>query len=256
MRLNAASCVLFGGLFIAAPQAVATFLGQAPQAVITGLGIGLLANASHLVVASGRREIRKSEVIWFSLGDFGWWLATLALIVAGFWITTSWGVFSALCVATCVAGLGVSQLWILGLQMHGHSGKAHLVAMARSWMALPLWVKIWLLFLNGVFLAAIAFLPDRVAEVTLIAYVATAPLLAGQVAYDAGFRRLLGVAHLVPWLPLLAWLVITFDGSSYRTLLTVTVAICLAFDINDLWLFVKGDRAVMGAPALKVTNKA
>lgn len=247
MRLNASSCISFGLLFIGLPHVVTTFLGQVPQATITALGIGLLVNGAHLVVASRRTNIRQAEVIWFSLGDFSWWLATLGLIVANFWITTPLGITVAVIVAIGVACLGVAQLWILGLQSHGHTNREHLKAFATSWMAFPMWVKIWLIFLNGVFLAAFVYLPDRVAEVTLVAYCATAPLLAGQIGYDGGLRRILALAHLVPWIPLLLWFVIAADGTSYTTLLTLTVAICLAFDIHDLWLFIKGDRTVLGA---------
>jgi hypothetical protein len=249
MRLNAASCVAFGLLFIAAPNTVTAFLGHVPAAIIIALGIGLLGNGAHLIIASGRAETRNSEVIWFSLGDFGWWLTTLSLIASNFWITTSWGIVMAIIVATFVAGLGVAQLWILGLHSHGNTSKEHLKAIAISWMALPRWVKVWLIVLNGVFLAAFAILPNRVAEVTLIAYFSTAPLLAGQVGYDGGLRRILSLAHLVPWIPLLAWLMIVPDGTIYTALLIPTVAICLAFDINDLWLFIKGDRAVVGGRA-------
>jgi hypothetical protein len=249
MRLNAASCVSFGLLFIVLPQAVGTFLGQVPEIIIIVLGIGLLGNGAHLIVASRRTDLREIEIIWFSLGDFGWWLTTLALIVANIWVTTSSGVILAVIVATAVAGLGVAQLWILGLHLHGNTNKKHLKAFTTSWMAFPLWVKIWLIFLNGVFLITFSYLPDRVAEVTLVAYFATAPLLAGQVGYDGGLRRILALAHLVPWIPLLVWLVIVPDITAYTTLLTITVAICLAFDINDLWLFVKGDRSVLGTPS-------
>jgi len=254
MRLNAASCVSFGFLFLVMSSAVATFLGQVPQALIIILGIGLLGNGAHLIGAAYRTEIRESEVIWFSLGDFSWWLATLALIVANLWITTFWGIVVATCVATFVAGLGVAQLWMLGRLRHGNSNKEHIWAFAESWMALPLWVKVWLILLNAVFLAAFALLPDRVAEVTLVAYVAAVPLLAGQVGYDGGLRRILSLAHLVPWIPLLAWLVITPDRTIYSTLLAVTVVICLAFDINDLWRFIKGERAVLGALSSQMTK--
>lgn len=248
MRLNAASCILFGILFIVAPNVTAEFLGSMPKAVIAALGVGLLANGAHLIIASRRASIRKFEVIWFSLGDFGWWLATLGFATANFWITTKWGTTAAVIVATFVAAFGVAQLWILGLETHGHTSKQHLQGFATSWLALPLWVKLWLLFLNGVFLAGIAFLPERIGEVTLVAYIATAPLLAGQVGYDGGLRRILGLGHLVPWIPLLAWLLLVPDWSAYSIILSLTVAICLAFDINDLRLFLQGDRAIVGRP--------
>lgn len=246
MRINAASCISFGMLFAVLSNAVATFLGGTPKAVIIALGIGLLVNGFHLIVASRRSPVSETEVIWFSLGDFGWWLSTLALIAANVWITTTWGIVAAASVATFVAGLGIAQLWVFGLQAHGRSSKQHLKAFVASWFALPLWVKLWLVFLNGVFLSAFAFLPERIGEVTLLAYVATAPLLAGQIGYDGGLRRVLGLAHLVPWIPLLAWLLFLPEWSSYSIILSLTVAICLAFDVNDLRLFIGGDRAVVG----------
>jgi hypothetical protein len=250
MRLNAMSCILFGIVFAVVPNVTAVFLGSMPKAVLVAIGIGLLANGGHLIVASRRAVISEFEVIWFSLGDFGWWLATLGLITANVWITTQWGIVAAVVVATFVAALGGAQLWIFGLQTHGHTGKQHLKAFATSWLALPLWVKLWLFFLNGVFIAGFAFLPERIGEVTLVAYIATAPLLAGQVGYDGGLRRILGVAHLVPWLPLLAWLLFVPEWSAYSVILSLCVAICLAFDINDLRLFLQGDRAIVGKPRL------
>ncbi|MEP1768734.1 MAG: hypothetical protein ABJJ53_19110 [Sulfitobacter sp.] len=249
MRLNAVSCVSFGLLFIVLPQAVAGFLGDVPRAVILFLGLGLLGNGGHLSVASSRAGILKAEVIWFSLGDFLWWLASFGLIAAHIWITTPWGIFATVVVAVMVGALGVVQLWILGLRAHGNTVKEHFSAIGASWMALPLWVMVWLVMLNATFLAAFAFLPDRIGEVTLLAYVATAPLLAGQVGHDAGLRRILGLAHLVPWVPLLIWLVLVPPATPYTLLLTGVLAICLAFDVNDLRLFLKGDRKVLGAGA-------
>ncbi|MEP5762119.1 MAG: hypothetical protein ABJ327_22970 [Litoreibacter sp.] len=253
MRLNATSCVSFGLLFILMPQTVALFLGQAPAAVITALGIGLMGNGAHLIAASWHAKIRETEVIWFSLGDFSWWLVTLALIVADLWITTSRGIVTATIVASGVACLGVAQLWILGHQRHGNTNGEHINAIARSWMALPSWVKVWLAVLNSAFVAAFVFLPDRIAEVTLIAYFAALPLLAGQVGYDGGLRRILALGHLVPWIPFLIWLVTLPDRTTYVALLTIIVAICLAFDANDLRLFAKGERAIVGKDSSEKT---
>ncbi|MEO9843664.1 MAG: hypothetical protein ABJ360_04995 [Roseobacter sp.] len=230
---------------------VANFLGQVPEAILIAIGIVLIGNGTHLIMASLRKIPLVSEVIWFSLGDFCWWLATLFLIVADVWITSFWGVSAAALVAVAVATLGVLQLWELGLMKRGNTVHAHLIACGTSWFALPKWVKIWLVLLNGVFLTAFFFLPSRVGEVTVIAYIATAPLLAGQVGYDAGLRRILALSHLVPWLPLLVWLVFFAEQTLYSICLAVTVAICLAFDIYDVWLFLKGDRSLWSKPIPK-----
>lgn len=253
MRINATSCIAFGFLFAINPHPVATFLGAVPEEVIFGLAILLLVNGAHLVSASRRTSVRTVEVIWFSLGDFGWWLSTLLLIAANLWITSTAGIVVAIIVAIFVATLGVAQLWALGLQAHGRGITDHLRAIATSWKALPLWVKLWLFLLNAVFLAAAAVLPETTGAVALLAYVATGPLLAGQIGYDGGLRRILGLGHLVPWVPLLACLLLVAPGSAYGTLLSLTVAICLAFDVYDLGRFLKGDRAVIGQKSTRST---
>ncbi|MEP3299570.1 MAG: hypothetical protein ABJO27_24350 [Pseudoruegeria sp.] len=216
--------------------------------VMSTLGVALLVNATHLILASNRTDIRGWDVIWFSLGDFGWWLASLALIVTNLWITSAWGIFAATLVACIVAGLGVAQLWIFGRTLHGNNRKDHFKACISSWMALPTWVKIWLVLLNGVFLVAFAFLPGRIAEVTLISYIATGPLLVGQIGYDGGLRRILALAHIVPWTPLLAWLLLISEFTPYTLVLIPIVAISLVFDFNDVRLFLMGDRSVIGKP--------
>ncbi|WP_397541418.1 hypothetical protein [Roseovarius salis] len=92
LRLNALSCLAFGLIFVAAPDAVAGFLGAAPAWVVLLLGIGLLGNALLLWMAvRGRRRPRRKEILFFCAGDLAWVAATLVLTGAGIWITTSAG---------------------------------------------------------------------------------------------------------------------------------------------------------------------
>ncbi|MEO9822202.1 MAG: hypothetical protein ABJF79_17720, partial [Paracoccaceae bacterium] len=63
LRLNAASCISFGLLFVVAPQVVAAFLGSIPPMIIFALGVGLLGNGAFLIAASLRKTLRKGEVI-------------------------------------------------------------------------------------------------------------------------------------------------------------------------------------------------
>lgn len=136
-------------------------------------------------------------------------------------------------------------------------------ALLRSWLALKTWVKVWLLFLNAVFLAALVFVPDPLAVWTLVAYVAAGPALAAIVIPQRGLTRLAGLGHLVPWTPLVAYLfarlVSDLAGprlrvedqpalTGYAALLATVTLMCLAFDAIDVLRFWRGERYVMGSP--------
>ena len=132
----------------------------------------------------------------------------------------------------------------------------------RSWLALKTWIKIWLFFLNGVFLAAFAFLPHPAAIWSLVAYFASGPPLIWLAHRQGGLSRILGVAHLVPWTPLvvyLAWL-LAADGASagidasrdpwlfgYVCLLLGSVVLCLAADAWDVVRWLRGERFLLGS---------
>ena len=106
LRLNAASCLSFGALFMSIPGEIASVLGSASPTLLVGLGAILLANGVHLLLASIRKRPLPLEILWFSMGDMAWWLGTLTLIATDVWITTVTGVVLALLVALCVAALG------------------------------------------------------------------------------------------------------------------------------------------------------
>lgn len=125
LRLNAASCLGFGIVFMIAPGATATLLGTAPPGVVFWLGVLLQGNGAHLALASLRSQAVDLEILWFTLGDMAWWLASLLLIVAGVWITTPLGMVLTVSVATFVAALGVAQLFALGHQQSGLSVSDH-----------------------------------------------------------------------------------------------------------------------------------
>lgn len=253
LRLNAASCLGFGALFAILPGRTAAFLGDVPPVVFGGLGLALLVNGIHLAVASRRSHPRPAEILWFSIGDLAWWAATLGLLAAGIWITSPMGVVAAAIVALVVAGLGVTQLFLLGRHRSGLSAQAHLRRIGRSWWSLPTWVKAWLFALNALFLASPAVLPWAEARVVLIAYAASGPLLAGFAAFDGGLSRAMGIGHLVPWSPLLVWLATGIavgdgPGSGFAQVLLVATAACLALDLADIVRWLRGERAIMLTP--------
>lgn len=246
LRINAVSCLLFGSIFAIGSNTTGQFLGDMPAAIIFALGIVLILNGLHLLGVACRKTPYDLEIIWFSLGDLFWWLASLFLITAGVWITTPIGIAITFVVGLFVAGLGVAQLWFLGLRNYSRSSVEHFVAITKSWLALPLWVRIWLFVLNAVFLYAIALWPDRISAVTLTAFVATGPLLMAQIAYDGGLRRILGLAHIIPWVPLLLWLFIQGETQIYTWILGGVLVPCLALDLFDVARFWRGERGVIG----------
>ena len=109
LRANAVSCLVFGLLFVAIPAIVAAFLGSAPWLAISIIGALLIVNGLHLLWAA-KRTPAKWEVIYFSVGDFLWLLATIVLIATGFWITTTKGIIVAILVALMVGLFGLMQV--------------------------------------------------------------------------------------------------------------------------------------------------
>lgn len=112
LRINATSCLLFGALFAAMPNAVAGFLGapSAPVNVILVLGILLVFNGIHLLYVSRAPRPSRAWVGYFSAGDFVWVLGTLLLVTTGLWVNTPAGILAALLVAAMVGAMGWVQL--------------------------------------------------------------------------------------------------------------------------------------------------
>ena len=275
LRLNAASCLLFGLLLVFWPEPVGAVLGASASGLLRAIGFLLLANAAHLVIGSLRASLHPSEILYFSLGDILWFIGSLALVGANAFVTTGSGQLVVMVVAVGVLAMGIAQIWLLaeatgsgvpsvrtndssnsGLLPLHHS---RLGAIGASWKSMKTWIKVWLFALNGLFLAAIAFLPDPTARLTLACYVASAPLLAALMIWQRGLTRLLGLAHLIPWLPLVAILgarlliVEAGDGSpptemrAYFLALLVAVAFCLVLDAFDCWRWFRGERFRMGS---------
>lgn len=253
LRVNAISCLTGGAVLLIAPHAVTALLGDPPKLPLVWIGGALLLNGAHLLFASFRRKAVPVEIIWFSVGDLSWWLATIALVSSGVWITTVSGTVIALAVAAIVASLGVAQLACLGAARTGQSWGEHWRSIGRSWLALPNLVKAWLFALNVIFLLSPAFLTWPKAAVILLAYAATGPLLLGFAAVRGGLTRDMGVGHLIPWLPLFAWLAVDIRQSEmggmvmvYILVLALVTAACLLMDVYDLGRWLWGERQVLG----------
>lgn len=109
LRMNAASCALFGAIFVLLSGWVADFLGTPPVPVLQVLGVGLLANAVALVWTSMRPAPDRMLVQAFAFGDLLWVVATLFILGGGIWVTTPAGISWAIGVALFVGACGALQ---------------------------------------------------------------------------------------------------------------------------------------------------
>lgn len=273
LRVNVATCALFGAIFLYHPSAVSAYLGTLPPQSLRMLGAALLIHSAHLLLGSMRKKLLNWEICYFSAGDILWFLGSLTLLVSTGYISTRAGVSATILVACLVASIGLCQLWYLAESEvavgssqltadHLPNQMSRLEAIGASWLGIKAWIKIWLIALNLVFLISAYFWPTKFTQVVLIAYLATAPLLLATIIVQRGLTRLLGVAHLVPWVPLFAYIVARLSGGTagpqltlsedsnlfiYAIVLLTFLAICLTFDLIDWVRWIKGDKARIGS---------
>jgi len=113
LRANAASCIIFGLMFLWAPKEITLFLSAdapAPELVLFLLGAVLVVNSLHLIWASAQTSPNKLLVLYFSFGDLLWTVGSAILLIRSIWVTTIPGVIATILVSTVVATLGVLQL--------------------------------------------------------------------------------------------------------------------------------------------------
>lgn len=113
LRINASTCLGFGVLFSSTPDSVARFLSStspAPSLLVLILGLGLIFQSIHLLWASFQASSNKALILYFSMGDFAWALASLALMFMGLWVNSSAGILYTSLVALMVAILGGLQI--------------------------------------------------------------------------------------------------------------------------------------------------
>ena len=104
----------------------------------------------------------------------------------------------------------------------------------------PRWVTVWVYYLLAINLLSAAFLQHPLAQLVLLTFVVSAALMMALYAYF-GMEKILGLGHIL-WLPLVVFLAMripALDGGFqvYVIVLTVTIAISLAFDIADVWIY-------------------
>ncbi|MDG1531267.1 MAG: hypothetical protein P8Q99_07920 [Paracoccaceae bacterium] len=113
LKTNAASCLLFGVLFLIAPVVVANALGNPPVLLLQILGLGLIGNGLLILWAASKPVPNRAAVLFFVFGDAIWVVATLILILTGLWITTALGILLSIAVAIFVGGCGFLQWRLL-----------------------------------------------------------------------------------------------------------------------------------------------
>ncbi len=275
LRLNAASCIFFGSTFVLQPEKISRFLGAFPEHLLMVLGTLLLVNGIHLISASVRTKRNWFEILYFSVGDFLWVSLTLSLLFLDIYIKSAMGAAAALIVGSMVGLFGILQLlaipegqFVTGT-LKAENADDHLPytlsswsAICASWLAMKAWVKVWLIILNLIFLAAGAFWPEPLAKVILTGYLASGPFLLIIVIQQRGLTRLLGIAHLIPWLPLLAYLLLRLTSDlagpqiqwhstpplfHYMALLLTALLFCLILDIIDVIRWFQGHTYRMGS---------
>jgi hypothetical protein len=268
LGVNALSCLVFGFLFAVWPGEVAGWLGVQASWLLQATGAMLLINSVLLAIAARSPKVQPWQVALFSAGDLVWFTATLYALAFNWPVTTTHGHWAALAVGLGVGGLGLAQVFvsssIAGFWRDGATADDHLPASlntpqaaSHSWLSMKRPVLAWLLFLNGVMLAALFYTHTVEAKVILAAYVASGPWLAAMVAAQRGLTRLLGLGHLVPWSPLMVYLLMQVLAPASATamplsllgLTLATVGLCLALDAYDVWRWFSGERFRLGSPA-------
>lgn len=277
LRLNMLTCVGFGLAFLMLAPAIGRFLGEMPPLFLRILGAGLVLHGMHLFIISVQTSVTRLYIYYFSAGDLLWFLASTYILIAMDLITTRPGVIATFAVGLMVASIGLAQVWAFaeatdsGIEPEGVQSQSDWYlprhhsrwkAIGMSWLGIKTWVKVWLFTLNGVFLSSLYFWPSQIASVILGAFIASGPLLIAVMIDQRGVTRFLGAAHIIPWAPLLVYLLlrlcgervgvqITFDSDPvlylYVTVLTSVVTVCLLFDIYDLCKWFSGAKGRLGS---------
>jgi hypothetical protein len=104
----------------------------------------------------------------------------------------------------------------------------------------PVWIPIWVFYLMIINLASVGFWHEPLAKLIFIAFMISAMLMMGLYS-RFGFEKILGLGH-IPWVPLLVYILMQLPDveasfKSYLLVLSISIAISLAFDITDVWKY-------------------
>ena len=91
-------------------------------------------------------------------------------------------------------------------------------------------------------MASVSFWNEPLAKLIFFTFMISAMLMMGLYS-RFGFEKILGLGHIL-WVPLLAYILMQLPNieasfNIYLIVLSVSIAISLAFDIVDVWKFFK-----------------
>ena len=126
--------------------------------------------------------------------------------------------------------------------------------MNEHMMAQPLWVVIWLLIMGALHIAAVPLaIKDWRPRIMVIVMIVNLIFMSALFT-QYGYTRILGLAHVIFWTPLLAYLWKSRNAHPERIwtvrfvrLAMVIIFISLLFDYADVIRYVLGDHAIVGA---------
>lgn len=125
----------------------------------------------------------------------------------------------------------------------------------------PLWLRSWINLLIATNLAAVLFVvgkPDgrwriRLEPIAILISFFAAAALMGRIYEEAGYVRLLGLAHLVCWGPVWAWIFLRRREPGSKTLFAryllvylVVAGLSLLVDALDVLRYSFGDGELLG----------
>jgi len=108
MWADAASCAATGALQVAFTGALARLTGL-PAPLLTGTGVFLLAYAAAAAFMASRRAPPRTLIGLVVAGNFGWAVASVALLVSGIFPVTALGMAWVLAQVACVVVLAELQ---------------------------------------------------------------------------------------------------------------------------------------------------
>jgi hypothetical protein len=124
--------------------------------------------------------------------------------------------------------------------------------------ALPLGMLIWIRTLGFINTSSIFLLRRSEARWVLAAFVFIAIVNPAMMAAGTGLVKLLGIPHLVVWIPLVAYLAVRLRSGqtdirspfgAWCAIVMLVNLISVVFDLRDGVQFVLGDRGVVTGPA-------
>ncbi len=107
-------------------------------------------------------------------------------------------------------------------------------------MQQPAWIPVWVFYLMVINMTCLVFWHEPAAKIIFFTYFASFILMLSLYT-RFGFKKILGLGHVL-WVPLLVYVVMQFPASEelfqgYLVALSLSLAICLTFDIIDVWKY-------------------